>query len=302
MRELRSIARSCGHHARPFTGQCAITPRSDSPSQSGTTLATSRTGLRGELHMEEKRVSRKLGRDHPTGIVFLDETGAIANDRFFGVGLVHCSIPSRMLRAVQKLRDETHWYQEFKFSDVTRDALPLYKRLVDAVLVDGELSFFCFIADKQIADPIERFGDQWTAYAKMAEQLIVASLKHPEIISVLADNYSTPATVLFEEDLRASINRRLHRLAVTTVTRLDSRSSDGLQVVDLLTSAAAFEFRAAAGVASASSPKGQLAAYVRGALGCPSMLGGWSDGGHSVAMYEHGRWAAEQVAATDPLV
>ena len=139
--------------------------------------------------------------------------------------------------------------------------------------------------------PPERFGSPWAAYGKLAEQLVLASMHPEELISVMADNYSTPDEILFEEALRGSVNRRLQRLAVVFVCRLDSRSSDGLQLVDLLTSATAFEFRAAAGLASATSPRGQLAEYVRQKLGTATCLDGWRNHAHSVAVYNHGSWA-----------
>lgn len=197
-----------------------------------------------------------------------------------------------MLRALQKYRDQKHWYKEIKFSATTQGTLDLYKGVVDVVLAPPGASYFCFLADRQAADPVERFGSHWAAYSKLAEQLVVAALKPEELVTVLADNYSTPDHVLFEEDLKATANRRLGRLAVTSCCRLDSKSSDGLQVADLLTSAVAFEFRAAAGIASANGPKAQLAEHVRTMLGTSTCLPGWraSDNRHSVAIYSHGAW------------
>jgi hypothetical protein len=195
-----------------------------------------------------------------------------------------------LLRSVQKLRDQRHWYNEIKFTAATRGSLPFYRDVVDLALAEGAGEFFCFVADRHEADPIHRFGTTWDAYAKLAEQLVVACLKPSELVSVMADNYSTPDEVLFEEDLRASVNRRLRRLAVVSVCRLDSRSSDGLQVVDLLTASVAFEFRANAGLANPATPRGQIAAYVRERLGVGSFLSGWRDQRHSVAVYTHGSW------------
>lgn len=230
----------------------------------------------------------KLPKQHPVSTCFLDETGSISNDRFFGVGLVSIDEPSRLLRKVQNLRDRRHWYKEFHFASVTRDTLSLYKELVDVTLEAPGLHFYCFIADRNLADPVVRFGDRWTAYRKMAEQLVVASFPLGAVVSVVADNYSTPASVLFEEELRFSINRRFGRLAVQSVYRADSHAFDGLQVVDLFTSAAAYEFRAAAGLASGSNVKSQLAEYVRSSIGTPTCLTGWRNDDHSVQVYDHG--------------
>ena len=49
---------------------------------------------------------------------------------------------------------------------------------------------------------VERFGSSWDAYSKLAEQLVVASLHSDQLMSLMADNYSTPDSVLFEEERR----------------------------------------------------------------------------------------------------
>jgi hypothetical protein len=232
----------------------------------------------------------RLGRDHPVGTSFLDETGVISNDRFFAVGLFTCCEPSVTLRRLQKFRDQKHWYREIKFSGVKWSNYQLYEEVVDIALTPGAGRFFSFVADRDTADPIARFGTAWDAYGKLAEQLVVASLQTDQLITVLADNYSTPDHVLFEEDLRSAVNRRLKRLAVMSVCRLDSRSCDGLQVADLLTSAITHEFRANVGLAASSSPKAKLAEHVRSKLGATSCLTGWRNTDHSVAIYEHGFW------------
>lgn len=209
---------------------------------------------------------------HPTAVAFLDESGSIAQDRFFAVGCLKTSEPATLLRAVQKLRDKEHWYREIHFVDLTRDTLGFYKRVVDVVAA-ADAEYSCFVADRQAADPIARFGTPWKAYEKLAEQLLVGSIKPRELLTVLADNYSTPDTVLFERDVRAAINRRLGRLGVTSVCRLDSKAADPLQLVDLLTSAVTFEFRQSAGLAGTRSPKAKLAAHLRAVYGVGSFLG-----------------------------
>lgn len=235
----------------------------------------------------------KLPKANPVLSCFLDETGAISQDRFFGVGLVAIEEPSRLLRAVQNLRDRKHWYKEFHFSSVTRDSLDVYKELVDVCVATAGFRFYCFVADRHVADPVTRFGDAWTAYAKMSEQLVIASLPRGAVGTVVADNYSTPASVLFEEELRFSVNRRLRRLALASVYRADSKAFDGLQAVDLFTSAAAQEFRADAGLASTTNLKAQLADYARKALGAETLLGGWRNETHSVQIYDHGSAATQ---------
>lgn len=234
--------------------------------------------------------SLALKRGHPVATAFLDESGIISADRFFSIGLVKSAKAPKLLRAIHKFRDKNHWYDEIKWYDITKKSVPIYKEIIDVCFASPDLlEFYCFVADRSVADPVKRFGSQWDAYGKLAEQLVVASTHPDELVAIMADNYSTPDHILFEEDLRAAVNRRLRRLAAVSVVRLDSRSSDGLQIADLLTSAVTFEFRAAQGLAKKESPKGQVAEYVKQALGCPSCLTGWRNQLHSIAIYNWGQ-------------
>jgi hypothetical protein len=243
-------------------------------------------GERTLPHADGSLGRSELPSTHPTALGFLDETGIISVDRFFAVGFLKLTVPSVLARAVQKLRDQRQWYKEIHFSQVTRESLPFYKTLVELIAGTKDCYFSCFVADRAVADPIERFGTPWLAYERLAEQLIIASVKPRELVAVLADNYSTPEHVLFEQDVKYEVNRRLGRLAVTSVCRLDSKSADPLQLVDLLTGAVTFEFRASAGLASATSVKGQLAAHVRERFGVDTVLNGVRLAGFNVALHE----------------
>jgi hypothetical protein len=222
---------------------------------------------------------------HPTSVAFLDESGSIARDRFFAVGCLKVDEPALLTRKIQNLRDRRHWYGEIHFVELTRGALPFYKEIVDVLADLSQLRFSCFVADRSVADPIERFGDQYAAYQRLAVQLLHGNVRPHEIVAVLADNYSTPPHVRFEESIKAEVNRRLRRLAVHSVVRLDSRAADPLQLADLLVSAITFEFRASAGRASTGSPKGELARYVRSAFGADSCLQGVTNGRLNVKIY-----------------
>jgi hypothetical protein len=228
-------------------------------------------------------------------VAFLDETGSIAVDRFFGVGCLKLREPSRLLRGLQKLRDRHHWYTELHWVETTRAVLPLYQEVIDLV-ASADSSFSCFVADRSRADPVARFGSPWRAYEKLAAQLLLGSIPPQELVNVVADNYSTPDHVVFEQDVRADVNRRLGGLVITSVCRMDSKAADPLQVVDLLTAAVAFEFRQAAGLAGHHSPKAVLAEYLRSRYGVRSFLRGHRSpsrlpGQLNVKLYTHGRVA-----------
>lgn len=235
--------------------------------------------------IRNSRVTLPIG--HPTSAIFLDESGSVSQDRFFAVGCLKLETPSVLVRKVEKLRDRKHWYDEIHFARMTRGALPLYKVVVD-LLATTDLEFSCFVADREQADPVSRFGSGYAAYEKLATQLLMGTIKFGEVVSVLADNYSTPDEVRFEEEVREAVNGRFDRTAITTICRLDSKAAVPLQLVDLLVSAVAFEFRQSAGFAKQDSPKGELAAYVRSSFGVESFLNG-SEGTLNVKIYEEGR-------------
>lgn len=218
-------------------------------------------------------------------MAFLDESGSIAQDRFFAVGCLKLAEPSILMRRVRELRDQRHWYGEIHFADVTTGALPFYESVAGLISSSGA-EYSCFVADRAVADPVTRFGSHWRAYEKLATQLLIGSIRPQEIVTVLADNYSTPRNVIFEVDVRNEVNRRLNRLAVTSVCRLDSRSADPLQLVDLLTSAVAFEFRQSAGLAGTTSAKAALAEHVRDRYGVDSFLHGCDAPSINVKTYQ----------------
>jgi hypothetical protein len=242
---------------------------------------------------------RELADDHPTALAFLDEAGFIARDRFFAVGCLKLPEPCILLRKVQKLRDQMQRYHEIHFTDVTNRSVPFYEAVVDLV-AESDGSFSCFVADREKHDPVARFGSHWLAYERLAKQLLLGTIRPRELLVVLADNYSTPDSVVFERDVRTAVNKRLGRLGVVSVCRLDSKSTDGLQIVDLLTSAVAFEFRQAAGMAAQTNAKANLAEYVRAKYGVTSCLTGCKKDRINVALYRGERPSRRQSTQSKP--
>jgi len=226
----------------------------------------------------------QLPLNHPTAVAFLDESGFIARDRFFAVGCLKLAEPSTLLRQIQKLRDRTEIHHEIHFKAITRDSLPFYRQVVD-LIVASDHRFSCFVTDRDVADPVARFSTHWKAYAKLAEQLLIGSIRPRELLTVLADNYSAPEGVRFEQDVRSAVNQRLGCLGVTSVCRLSSKATDGLQAVDLITSAITHEFRQAAGLASSMNPKAALAEHVREQYGIDTCLDGCKERRLSIEVY-----------------
>lgn len=224
-----------------------------------------------------------------TAFVFLDETGVLGapRDPFFAVGLLKCPEPALIQRPMQALRDRESFRGEIKWHDATRGMLPVYQHVLDCFFRCPGAVFACFIADKRVTDPIARFGDQWRAYERLATQLVIGNIGPDEYVTVLADEYSTPPGVTFEESLRALAERRMRRRSILGVCRMRSIGIDTFQVLDLLLGAVAYEHKISAGILtySAASVKCQLLDYIRAGLGITSFVGGCRNTRVNVAVY-----------------
>lgn len=234
-----------------------------------------------------------LHKNHPTSVAFFDEAGAISSDRFFVVGLLRVENHPNLLKGVKKIRKKRKYYEEFKWASITAANFSASQDLLD-LLLDGDASFSCFVADRQLADPVVRFGDTFRAYEKLATQLLIGSIQHYELTTVIADNYSAPNYRSFENTVRKECNDRLERLAVASVIQVDSKATEGLQLVDMLTGAVAFGFKADAGLANHESQKGRMASHLRQKLGVVNFDTGFKSASFNVKLYEHGRWLRRQ--------
>jgi hypothetical protein len=98
----------------------------------------------------------------------------------------------------------------------------------------------------------------------------------------------------------ARVRRRVHVPPdhASAVASLDesSKAAIPLQLVDLLTSAVAFEFRQNAGLAGQKSPKAELALYVRQQFNVTSFLKGVHTPKMNVKLY---RWGT-RLPASNP--
>jgi hypothetical protein len=234
-----------------------------------------------------------LHKGHPTSVAFFDEAGAISEDRFFVVGLLRVEDHPSLLKEVKQLRKQHRYRQEFKWAGVTGNNFAAACDLLD-LLIDSEAQYSCFVADRHVADPVARFDGTFRAYEKLATQLLVGSIQPFELTNVIADNYSAPNTRCFENTVKKECNDRLDRLAVTSVVQVDSAATEGLQLVDMLTGAVAFCFKAECGLASPSSRKGQLAEHFLNRLDVTDFNQGFRTRNFNVSVYEHRDWLKRQ--------
>jgi hypothetical protein len=211
-----------------------------------------------------------------SAFMFLDETGRlpVARDRFFAVGLLKVPEPAVIQRHMQRLRDQKEFRAEMKWSEVRLNSLPLYRQALGFFFDCADAKFSCFVTDKTINDPIKRFGNQWRAYERLATSLLVGNISPGERVTVLADEYSTPVTETFEENLRRLVDKKLQRQAVCGVCRMRSTGVDLFQILDVLLGAVAYDFKVAAGLIDTQNPKGRLLNFIKDRFGVQTFVGG----------------------------
>jgi len=225
-------------------------------------------------------VPPRLPHDHPTSTIFLDETGVVdPRDRYFGIGVLKLVDVAPLLRDVQRLRDKHEFREELHWSSFDKGGssgttrwLDFAKAVMDRFFAAEDARFCCHIADRQNGDVTAQFkghphaGER--AYEQLASRVLREVIDEEEIVAVLADGRSTSPAVEFERDVSSSINRARGRLAVASVCRVDSRSTDALQVVDLLLGATALDLRQ--GRVESGTQKQLLLEHLLDHCGCAS--------------------------------
>ena len=186
---------------------------------------------------------------HPTATIYLDESGVVKTDRFFGIGCLKVVDGPRFTRALRRHRqvleceEELHWSRLDKAASRSGRTFELARAALETFFELDGVSFYCTVADRENGDLPKSYRTSWEAYEALAIRAIDSAVDGQELVSVLADHADTPRSVHFEESVRAGLNRKRGRLAVTTLTRVHSHAVDGLQLTDLLLGAAMFDFR-----------------------------------------------------------
>lgn len=244
-----------------------------------------------------------------TGVFFLDETGLLrtTRDPVFLVGLVHSREPSVLTKRIQNIRDRHHWYDEMKWSLITKSNrnLPAYHRVIDSFFdcTLDEARFRCIVMLKRELD-LQRYflGNIWEAYEAFAALEIRLSIYDDEIVTVLADDMSVPSAVTFEQNVKRRVNERKRRLAVTNVVRLNSKGCELIQLTDLLAGAVAYDFKLRLGaIAGRPSPE-KIAAldHIKARLGAADFTRGFRGRKMHVRLFNARTGPQISIAGHDP--
>jgi len=221
-------------------------------------------------------VGAALPANHPTAVIYLDESGVIKTDRFFGIGCLKVVDDPALRRSLHRQRqrlecmDEIHWSDFNKAPAAQGSLFDLAVAAIDSFFDLDGVSFCCAVADRQNGDLVGSYSSPWAAYEALSVQALDRTVGAEEVVSVVADHVDTPHDVRFEGEVKKELNRSRKRLAITTLTRAHSHAMEGLQLADLLLGAAMFDFRRGNDSPSPKSQKSQLCDYLLDRCGVPT--------------------------------
>lgn len=216
-----------------------------------------------------------LPMNYPATTIFVDESGSKSTaSSFFVVAAVKLRKPGLLARQIKDVRDRYSFSQEFKFSQITKRAVPRYLEIID-LLEASDARLAACVVQGDVHNPFKGNTPAWRAHAAVLTQLLVGTINKREVVTVLMDGITTPRGCALDETVRTMTNTRLGSTSVVSAVCLDSRTNDLLQVVDLLASAVLFERRRAYGLGNReASPKGQVATYLGARFGMPGLTDG----------------------------
>lgn len=181
----------------------------------------------------------RLPLDTQGSVIFVDEAGSkgTLGKLFVTAGVKTCD-PDKLSRGVQEIRDRYSYTKsdELKFGRVTKNSLPILEEVVSMAREAG-CSFGIFVLDKRHFDPWDD-APTWKGHLFATERLIRGMVTRKEIATVLVDHISVPSGVSYGTTLVDQINSRFGNKRIISATSLDSRSTAGLQVADIVASAA----------------------------------------------------------------
>ena len=256
--------------------------------------------IRIEEYTDLNFFSLKNFRQMKTPFAFVDETGALnlKTDPYFALGLIKTQRPQTLYPQLRSLRSRLKLYPELRFYNLTYYLLPLAKGFIDIFIGSPISSFNCIIIPKHDKDfdPEKYFNnDIFEIYRKFLTILIKESIGPIDILTVLADDYFCPynqATLeTFEGSIRALVNARFGRLALTSVCQINSKSSDFIQLTDLILGCVVMDLKIQVGLiklknlSTSNKVRYELLQYLKEKLGMSKDASFFARGGKPVKAF-----------------
>jgi len=194
-------------------------------------------------------IQNKDYREIKTSFCFLDETGFLNNgkDKYFALGIVKCQKPEKLYNLLRSVRDRNNYHEELKWAQINspvrfRVAMDFFK----CFLENADTEFNCIILNKNELDfQTEYNNDLSKVYRSFTISLLklIAGKAPDELLVILADNYFTPKDFELEETIKKFTNSHYQKFVVAGVCQIDSKSSDLLQLTDLILGAIVYDLK-----------------------------------------------------------
>ncbi|MHB8903896.1 MAG: DUF3800 domain-containing protein [Patescibacteria group bacterium] len=193
-------------------------------------------------------IRRKDFRKIETSFCFLDETGLLYSerDKFFGIGVIKCRQPEKIYNRIRIIRRKYNYNEEIKWSKLDTKVRFDMAREIFNIFLTEDISFNCIILDKEKLDFKKHFDNNlYKVYSSFSVALmkLIIGAKAKEILIVLADNYFSPRGENIEERIKKFTNDHYQEFVISGVCQIDSRSSDLLQITDLILGAIVYDLK-----------------------------------------------------------
>jgi hypothetical protein len=194
---------------------------------------------------------------HPTATIYLDETGVLSahpHDPYFGIGCLKTTDGGDLGRKLRSLRSRYGYHDELHWADFDKSRLrgrneivQMAKDAIDIAFTAEHVCFAVAIASSKRGSLVAKYRSHKdpaeAAYAALATQVLTEIVAEDELVTVLADQRDSPRDTRFEHDVKHAVDQHHGRLTIVTLNCLDSRCTDGLQLIDLLLGAATLDLR-----------------------------------------------------------
>lgn len=156
---------------------------------------------------------------------------------------IKVSDPGVLARDIRAVRDKHGFHKgEFKFWDTSRENIDVFEAAADAICASGA-SVNAIVIDRDSFDPFSQHKG-WNYQSKVTTVLLKECVKDGrELVSVLLDNYDTPPGKYLDERVKVVVNSNLRSKTVISVLCVDSKSSDCVQMADLVAGSIRFRRR-----------------------------------------------------------
>lgn len=192
--------------------------------------------------------TKKYFKKVKTAFCFLDETGLIYSkrDKFFAIGIIKCNSPEKLYNQFRKVRQKYNYKEELKWSSLNRKIRFDVARYFFNIFDNEDVIFRCIILDKDELDFSRYFQNNlykvYSSFSIVLLKLIIGK-KPEELVILLCDDYFTPDGTELEDKIKKIINDHFQNFVIAGVCQINSKSSDLLQLTDLILGAILYDLK-----------------------------------------------------------